>query len=119
MDSERPPKSTAEGGTAPSVNTVALKTSSDVIFGTPNEPVAKNVLLSSAEPRNTGTGPEAEAEKALLGVGKSEYGDDYNKHVVELYKVFVDSADKISARRVTANSFFLTLNSALVGLLTL
>lgn len=58
-------------------------------------------------------------ESALLGVPKADYGDDYSKHIMEQYKVFVDSADRISARRTTANSFFLTLNSALVGLLAL
>lgn len=35
---------------------------------------------------------------------------------LELYKLAVEMADRVSARRGTANAFFLTLNTALVGL---
>jgi hypothetical protein len=34
---------------------------------------------------------------------------------LELYKLAVDMADRVSARRGTANSFFLALNTALAG----
>src|SRR5574341_673563 len=42
-------------------------------------------------------------------------------HLVEQYKLYVEMADRISARRQTANSYFLTVNTALlsfVGYLT-
>ena len=39
--------------------------------------------------------------------------DKLEKHF-EIYKLTVDMADKVSSRRMTANTFFLTLHSALV-----
>lgn len=35
---------------------------------------------------------------------------------LDMYKLCVEMADRISARRLTANSFFLTINTALVAL---
>lgn len=52
----------------------------------------------------------------LLKHSEKEYGKDCREHVVEIYKLYVDMADRISSRRQTANSFFLTLNTALVGI---
>jgi hypothetical protein len=48
-------------------------------------------------------------------------GDDYPKHekwhshLLEQYKLYVEMADRISQRRSTANSYFLTVNSAIFG----
>src|SRR5437016_9333935 len=39
------------------------------------------------------------------------------EQALEQYKLYVEMADRISARRQTANSFFLTVNTALVALL--
>lgn len=36
--------------------------------------------------------------------------------VIEQYKLYVEMADRISSRRLTANSFFLSINTALVAL---
>src|SRR2546430_429839 len=36
--------------------------------------------------------------------------------VLEQYKLYVEMADRISSRRLTANSFFLTINSAIIAL---
>ncbi len=52
----------------------------------------------------------------LIGVPKTKYGADYHAHILEMYKLYVEMADKISERRQTGNSFFLTLNSAIVAL---
>ena len=38
------------------------------------------------------------------------------EHYFELYKLAVEMADRISARRGTANSYFLTINTGLVAL---
>lgn len=38
------------------------------------------------------------------------------EHRLELYKLAVEMADRVSARRALANSFFLTINTALVAL---
>lgn len=59
---------------------------------------------------------------ALPGVAKDNYGDKHAEHVVEIYKLYLDMADRISGRRERANSFFLTLNTAItafVGYVTL
>lgn len=37
---------------------------------------------------------------------------------LEQYKTYLEMADRISSRRLTANSFFLTINTALVALTT-
>lgn len=55
-------------------------------------------------------------EKDVLGLPAKNYGKDYREHVLEIYKLYVEMADKISERRQSANSFFLTLNSAIVAL---
>ena len=45
-----------------------------------------------------------------------EYGQNYQSHLLEQYKLFVEMADRISARRQSANSFFLSVNTAIVAL---
>jgi len=53
-----------------------------------------------------------------LFVAESEkYGDKYIEHLLEQYKLYVESAERISDRRQKSNEFFLGLNSALVALL--
>ncbi len=49
-----------------------------------------------------------------------EYDDKgkFKDHVLEQYKLCVEMADRISARRSTANTFFLTLNTLVVGALS-
>ena len=47
---------------------------------------------------------------------KDEYGSDYNAHLLEQYKLYVQMADNVSSRRQSANSFFLTINTTIVAL---
>lgn len=49
-----------------------------------------------------------------------EYDDKgkFKDHVLEQYKLCVEMADRISARRSTANTFFLTLNTLVIGALS-
>ncbi len=56
-------------------------------------------------------------QKNLLGISQDTYGERYFDHILEIYKLYVDMADRISARRQTANSFFLTINSAIIALI--
>ena len=56
-------------------------------------------------------------EKMLFVSASEQYGDRYIEHLLEQYKIYVASADKISDRRQKANEFFLGLNTALVALL--
>jgi hypothetical protein len=56
----------------------------------------------------------------MLFVSASEqYGDKYIEHLLEQYKIYLNSAEKISDRRQKANEFFLALNTGLVTLLGL
>lgn len=43
-----------------------------------------------------------------------EPGTRYRSAVLEMYKTYVEMADRISARRALANTFFLTLNTAVL-----
>jgi len=56
-------------------------------------------------------------DKMLFKTGESEYGNDYHAHYLEMYKLYVEMADRISMRRQSANSFFLTINSAIIAVL--
>jgi len=50
----------------------------------------------------------------LLRQPKDTYGPDYEKHLFEQYKLCVEMADRVSSRRMLANSFFLALHTAIV-----
>lgn len=52
----------------------------------------------------------------LLSVSEAEYGKHYRDHCLALYQGYVESADRISDRRHSANTFFLTVNTALLGI---
>jgi hypothetical protein len=56
-------------------------------------------------------------DESLLKKSEEEYGENYHAHYLEIYKLYVEMADRISARRQTANSFFLTINTAIIALL--
>lgn len=48
--------------------------------------------------------------------GGAVEGDEHaSQQYVELYKLAVEMADRVSARRATANAFFLTVNTALLA----
>jgi hypothetical protein len=55
--------------------------------------------------------------KALFGMAQDEYGDNYREHLLVLYRIYLESAEKISDRRSNANTFFLTINTALISAL--
>jgi hypothetical protein len=50
---------------------------------------------------------------------KAEYEnkDTYNEHILEQYKLYVEMADRISSRRDSTNTFFLTLNIIMLSIL--
>jgi hypothetical protein len=52
----------------------------------------------------------------LLRHTQDSYGDLFRAHLFEQYKLYVESAEKISERRVSANNYLLTVNSVLVTL---
>lgn len=55
-------------------------------------------------------------EKSLFVFSKDEYGDKYNEHLLEQYKTFIISAEKIDEQRLKTNQFFLAINTTLVTL---
>lgn len=60
-------------------------------------------------------------EVVLFAVDEKEYGEKYNQHLLEQYKLYVEMADRVSSRRSKANTFFLSVNTLLVtaiGILT-
>ena len=47
---------------------------------------------------------------------KETYGDSFHTHLLEQYKLYVQSAENVSARRVASMHYLLALNTALVAL---
>lgn len=42
-------------------------------------------------------------------------GPDSTEDILEIYKLLVEMADRVSQRRQSANSFYLTVNTAIIG----
>ena len=53
---------------------------------------------------------------SLFNHSKETYGDSFNAHLLEQYKLYVQSAENVSARRVASNRYMLTLSAAIVAL---
>ncbi len=53
---------------------------------------------------------------SLIHIAKDAYGDTFRTDLLEQYKLYVQSAENISARRVASNNYLLTLNTALFAL---
>lgn len=61
--------------------------------------------------------PADALEVALTGADADGYGAKYQEHVLSQYAMYVEMADRLSARRQSANTFFLTVNTVLVAFL--
>ena len=55
----------------------------------------------------------------LISRGEEEYPSDYYGHLMEQYKIYAEMTDRISQRRQTAHTLFLTINTGLIALLGL
>ena len=55
----------------------------------------------------------------LFSKKKKDYGSQYDEHFFEQYKLYLQSAEKISDRRQQANNYFITINAALITFLGL
>lgn len=53
----------------------------------------------------------------LLLFTKEKYGENYDSHLIEMFKLYVDSAEKNSDRRQKANSYLLSINTAYIAIL--
>lgn len=52
-------------------------------------------------------------DNKLLKTKETNYGEKYKEHLFEQYKLYCESAEKISDRRQNANNYFITINTAL------
>lgn len=57
-----------------------------------------------------------QSNKCLIHYTKETYGDAFGADLLEQYKLYVQSAENVSARRVASSRYLLTLNIALVTL---
>ena len=48
-----------------------------------------------------------------------KYGDKFQDHLIEQYKLYVEMADRVSTRRAQTNRFYISLLSGLLALLSL
>lgn len=53
----------------------------------------------------------------LLRASEDGYGDLYRQHLFDQYRLVVEMADRLSARRMQANTFFLAVNTGLLTVL--
>ena len=60
---------------------------------------------------------EARVRGAVSRMKSEDYGDDYQAHLLEQYKLYVEMADRISQRREQSNRFYVGLASAIIALL--
>ena len=54
-------------------------------------------------------------QEKLFTTPEEEYGESYKANYLEMYKIYLEMADRISSRRQSANSFFLAINTTIVG----
>jgi hypothetical protein len=52
----------------------------------------------------------------LFSRDSASYGTDYQTHLLEQYKLFVESSQKVSEWRNATNNYFITVNAALAAL---
>lgn len=57
---------------------------------------------------------DEQLSQQLIRHTTESYGDSFKTHLFEQYKHYVDSAQKVSERRVSANNYLLTVNAFLV-----
>lgn len=58
---------------------------------------------------------KAAGKAVSLGISSQSYGEKYSEHLFEQYRLLVESAEKVSERRKTANEFYLGVNAFLVA----
>lgn len=56
------------------------------------------------------------SDQVLLNYTRESYGDSFQADLLDQYKLFVQSAESVSARRIASTRYLLTLNAAIVGL---
>lgn len=57
---------------------------------------------------------DSESMDQLISSPKDRYGEGYQAHLLEQYKLYVESAQKVTDRRITTGNYLLTVNSFLL-----
>lgn len=57
-------------------------------------------------------------ENSLRKTSEEQYGEKFRDHYLEIYKIYVITADKVGVRRQLASSFFLSINTVIIGLVS-
>lgn len=50
----------------------------------------------------------------LFNTVENKYGSQYKQHLLEQYKIYVEMADRISQRRISTNTFYITVTSLIL-----
>ena len=58
---------------------------------------------------------EEQQPRSLVQIGEESYGESFKADLLEQYKLYVQSADNASGRRIASNRYLLMLNAALVA----
>jgi len=53
---------------------------------------------------------------SLVQFSKENYGASFQDHLLEQYKLYVESAERVSDRRLSANNYLLTVNASIIAL---
>lgn len=59
-------------------------------------------------------GEDREQPDQLLSNPKASYGQGFQAHLLEQYKLYVESSQKVTDRRITTGNYLLTVNSFLL-----
>ncbi len=59
---------------------------------------------------------EERSRSSLIRETEDSYGQSYRVHLLEQYKLYVQSAENVSTRRVSSSRYLLTVSAALVAL---
>jgi len=58
-------------------------------------------------------------QPCLSDAAKESYGDNFQAHLLDQYKLYVEMADRISARRGQTNSFYISLLSGWLAFISI
>jgi hypothetical protein len=72
-------------------------------------------VIENIAPTNEELSQSEKIRAALFGAAPEKYGDSYRSHLLDQYKKYLEMADKLSDRRASANTFFLTINTGLIS----
>ena len=55
-------------------------------------------------------------DQPLIGHTEDTYGESFQEHLIDQYRLYVQSADNVSSRRLTSMRYLLAISSGLVAL---